>query len=1241
MQLKKLELCGFKSFAQRTEIAFEPGVTCIVGPNGCGKSNVVDAVKWVLGTLSYKAVRGEEMLDVIFKGAEGVSPMGFAEVSLTLDNSDKTLPVEYEEVTITRRMYRSGEGEYYLNRSPVRLRDIREMLYGTGIGTDNYSVIEQGKIDRLVLSNPRERRLVFDEAAGISRYRAKKREAEMRLDKVTNDLLRLDDIVREVQRELRSTRVHAGRAHRYRELSAELAEKRRRLFLHEERTLRTRAEEIARGLADLGESRGALEANLAARRSALEEREAERDGIEARCAALASELASAESRAGYLAQSVESSERRRGELDAERSRLASESEVQVRKETETGARLEDLTRERERADEELARLRTGVEEAQTALEDANRECARIARELERAKSEAMELAHKEAQYRGDREKVRADLEGLAARALRIDARAAAVSREHEEVLARVGEAQAEQRSIEAEIAALVARKKSEDETLASLKSGLAETEREIRGLRDDRERRASRRETLREFELQMEGLDSGAKELMRAQFPGVQGTLADFLDVAAEDLPVVEAALGDLAGAVVCDTLASANEAIRFVKERRLGRTLVLARDVCAILDAPGARLPAGLRRAFDLVRTAPEHADWIEALLGRILIADDPETAGSILQSGLAQLAAATCDGDVFQPNGVVLTGARGGAGILSRKSELKRLELEIEDYDRIIAGKEAHRIETEAMLRTSEETLERLRHEVYDRSIALRDAASREEQLTGRAAFLRDEIENARIEREQIRVQVAALEERGASLDRLAAEIETVKARVSGEIAGLGMTLARYEEGRQELADRVTQARVERAKAEETRKALENRIGMLRESLREAREARQKTEDLAREVAGRLEAVAREIEERRAEQSRLAGEIEVRRGEAAEAQARRDGAARVCEEAEAAARAAESDLDAVEKRIQDLRVEEGGQRAKLEGHRARAREEGIDLSDADQAPEEAGADWGALAAEVDGLRRKVQSFGSVNVDAISQLEELEAREKQITAQQEDLAATKGKLEDLIRKLNRESKELFDRTLGVVREHFNSIFRKLFGGGKADLIVEEAEGVDPVDQGLEIMAKPPAKDFVKISLLSGGERSLTALALVMALFRANPSPFCVLDEADAALDEKNVDRYAALVSEFVEETQFVIITHNKRTMSVADVMYGVTMETPGVSKKVAVDLNGDAGLDLLREKKIAARRERQAQLAQQQSAATAVLEESEAEPPSEMHEDGASPDDAPGHVGDGPESPA
>ncbi|HEU4333619.1 MAG TPA: AAA family ATPase, partial [Candidatus Eisenbacteria bacterium] len=493
MQLKKLEMVGFKSFAEKTEIVFEPGVTCIVGPNGCGKSNVVDAVKWVLGTLSYKSVRGEEMLDVIFKGADGVGPAGMAEVSLTLENADRALPIEFDEVTITRRLHATGDGEYFLNGAACRLKDIRDLLYGTGIGADNYSIIEQGKIDRLVTSDPRQRRLVFDEAAGISRYRARKKETETRLDKVTQDLLRLNDIVREVQRELRSVRSQASRAARYRELQAAHRDRRIKLLLHEAKDLRDKGREISVRIGELETSKAAREAEMAGLRSELERVEAEQASLADRHAALTSDLSAATSRADYFEQALASARQRLDDLEEslERSRQERASAQAMLADKE--ARLAEAGQEREALAAEAAALAARSAETQAAFEEATNACRAASETLEARKAEAVERAQREARYRNELAQVRAESQANEALAQKAAEAARRVAAELYELQEKRGQCLVQRAHLDAVVTDLKRAMAANESAQARAKESIARVDGDLVRLRAAKERGESRR----------------------------------------------------------------------------------------------------------------------------------------------------------------------------------------------------------------------------------------------------------------------------------------------------------------------------------------------------------------------------------------------------------------------------------------------------------------------------------------------------------------------------------------------------------------------------------------------------------------------------------------------------------------------------------------------------------------------------------------------------------------------------
>ncbi len=1240
MQLKKLEMCGFKSFAQKTEILFEPGVTCIVGPNGCGKSNVVDAIKWVLGTLSHKSVRGEEMLDVIFKGADGAGPAGMAEVSLTLDNADHALPVDFAEVTITRRLYRSGEGEYLINRTACRLKDIRDLLYGTGIGADNYSIIEQGKIDRLVTSDPKSRRLVFDEAAGISKYRARKKETENRLEKVTQDLLRVNDVVREVQRELRSVRGQAGRAARYREMTNEYRVKRTLVLVHDYRSLRGEGAELEARIAGLEAAQAERGAALGARREELARLEREVRELSDRSSALASERSAAASRAEFYDRALAAAERRVAELAEARELARRERDSASALLAEQRGHLGAAEAERERALAELGAIDAKVAELGGWLEEAQRSCRETAADLEARKAEAVALAQQESRARNELSQAKSDRDAAEARRARVEEQAAAAAAELEALRPEVEAARARKAEFEEAVARLKRAVAAGEEEQAALQVETARLDGELMQLRAARDRSESRRETLRELESAFEGLGQGARRLLKANLPGLCGTVADLLEAPAEHVAAVEAVLGEQAGTVVFETSEHVRLALEFLREHRLPRTSVLSLDRLRAPLRPHGTLP----RVSSLVTAGERYRALAEALLGDAILAPTESAADILASLPHAITTVVARSGDVFDANGSVWTGRRTG-GLVSRKTELKTLESEIAQFQDAIARLESERKAAGDRAAELERRLREQRHEVYDQGMALSDTLKTLELREQRMERIESDRGHLVAELGQAAARIVELDARRGELEARIASIEQSLEGAERSAASLAEALKLSEAAREDLRARHGALQVERATAEEQRISASRRVDMVAAEIARHEETARRQEESLAQIDSRSAAAGAELETQRAEQAAAAGVIAEKQAAAEAAAAERDAAQARLESGRDGAAELQRGLDEGGRDLQEARVRQAQRSAALENLAARAREEleldlAAEAAPAAEAPEADGGeaafaveeelaaellapaapaepetDWTALARETEELRAKIAGFGAVNVVALEQLDGLEAREKDLLAQQDDVEKAKRQLEELIRRIDRESKILFERTLEYVREQFGTIFRKVFGGGKADIVLQQEEGVDPLDQGLEVMARIPQRELMPISSLSGGQKTLTAFSLVMALFRANPSPFCVLDEADAALDEANVDKYAGMVNEFVGETQFIVISHNKRTMAAADVLYGVTMETPGISKKVSVDLHGEGGMESLRKRRdelMAARAEsagrKAAEMSRVREAATAAL---------------------------------
>jgi len=1180
VRLEKLKVYGFKSFADKTEFRFEPGLTAFVGPNGCGKSNVVDAVRWALGEQRAKALRGSEMADVIFKGnAQGRRSLGYAEVTLTLSNHDRALAVEYDEVAITRRLYRSGESEYLMNGQPCRLRDIRELLMDTGIGMDAYSVVEQGKIDLILQSNPKERRAIFEEAAGISKYNAKRRAAAAKLERVEQNLLRLGDTIEEVKKRLRSIRRQAAAARRYKEYAESLSRLRLAQALHRCHALTGQRRETEAGIAaaeERGQGLAATIARLEAERTARETEAIENDQRLARVEGQHAEL---QAQAETHEEAIRLNRERVRDADAAAER-ANEELRQLESRVDHARRA--LESAHGRAGDlrgELEELATQIAQAREALQRSNGQCVELARRSETLRTEVLDSLRRRSAHQNELAALQSECRALDAHRQRLARRSAEVARQLGELGREREETEQRVATLEGEIETTRARFAARAEERGELRAQIEDLNEKIAEASNTLSAKKSRRDLLEDLEARFEGVELGTQTLLERQATGqcLHGMVADLLQVEPQYALAIEAALGGSVQHLVADTLDSAAEAVAHLKAVDGGRTTLLPLDRLSADGRNGSENlehPGVIGRALDLVRYDDRVRPAVEHLLGDTLIVHDLQAAIDIARADGATCRLATLGGDVLNPRGTISGGSpHERTGIFSRKNELRTLGDEIEELGtRLVQLREQrdHFINESAVLDSElEEARQGLNHLNLDFATA-REQVSRlgervrtleEEQVVGqsesaelevelqerraRATALIDEIQGVDHEEEDLKGRLAAIEqerqatdEERAALERRASDLAVARAERTSELEHLRGTLDRLQREIGDADGAKQQAHAELEALAERRRQAEGEIA--------AREAE------IRELVRRKDAL---------QQSRL--DAENRRAELLEhiGRLRAEGQ-------QAAASRHELDQEA-----QQLRLRLGEQNLRLENLAQKVRDEHRhDLAELYQDYEEPEVDWDELQGEMDTLKRKLDSMGTVNLLAIEEQAELEQRTEFLSAQEQDLLKAKHSLQEVIRKVNRQSRQLFEQTFSAVRENFQEMFRKLFGGGKADVVLEP--DVDVLEAGVEIIARPPGKELTKISLLSGGEKALTAAALLLAIFKSRPSPFCILDEVDAALDESNIGRFVAILRDFIKQSQFIIITHSKQTMAEADVLYGITMREAGVSTHVAVSLD-------------------------------------------------------------------
>jgi chromosome segregation protein len=1155
-----LELHGFKSFADETEMVFEPGVTAIVGPNGCGKSNVSDAVRWVLGEQRARALRGAKMDEVIFQGSSGRRPVNVAEVSLHFDNTDGQLPVAFREVVITRRLSRSGESEYLLNRTPCRLRDIQDLVRGTGLGADSGVVIESRMIDALLSDRPDERRELFEEAAGVGLYRDRRRSAERRFEETTLDLSRLDDVIGEVQSQVRSLARQRKRAERHAELTARRFTVEIALAAREMEAWREELARLEQRVTALREEAPAAERRVGESEQARDEAHAARAVAEGRRAELARLVATLREGALQLQGEIAVAEERQRNALARRAR----AEAERREGEAQGMRLGD---DQDRARAERAQLEGELAGARTHAREAQRE-EEGARAMVVAARGAVEAAEESARTLRDR-----------VRRLELDREAA--ERETAETSVRVHSLENERATLLDEVAAAERQLEiaTDDVEIARGAAELSAAERdEARAAAAAaREREAAARgelfradealtslqgkvNALEALERERVGLAPAAARLLRERdrlsTGAVLGPLSDFISADAGDALSVERFLGPTVHAILVRDRAAADEVRAWHQASNPGPLLLLP-----VAEAPVAASPA-LTTEEDSLATRVSAAEparaWVRALLGRV---------------------APLGEGDAFiDARGAVwLPGTAGGPGPLRRRAELYALRTTVAEASETRQRASASADEARERGRQADE---------------IATATTERAAETARMVRVADE---RRTEAER---RLRRLERAAAEAGELAAKLTARRDALAARVVGLA---EQSEAGAEEVVERdamlgaarerlaAADAEHDDARERRTRTQVEEAQANARLQMATDREQRLVEEHAA--AAARLDALHTELVSLSAADSTLAeqmahwhAELDARRATAADGESRLAAAEDAVRLADERFAGAEHQLDDVRRAATALAEESHHAELRLtelSGRRASIRERlemewrrPVEELLAEVAPME--IDDASLRAEAEAIRAQLDALGPVNPLAIEEHEEEMKRVEFLSTQRADLAAAKLSLQQAIREIDTTARELFLTTFTQVRENFRQIFMTLFGGGECDLRLENPEA--PLDCDIEIHASPRGKRTQRIHLLSSGERALVALSLLFGIFLTKPSPFCLLDEVDAPLDDQNVGRFVRMLTQFKSRTQFIVITHNPRTTTeAADAVYGVTMQDLGVSSVVSVRMRGAA----------------------------------------------------------------
>jgi len=1187
MQLKTLEMIGFKSFSDKTTITFQPGVTAVVGPNGCGKSNISDAIRWVLGEQSAKHLRGDKMEDVIFNGSESRKPLGMAEVTLRLTNVGGSLSSEfgqYEEIEITRRLYRSGESEYLINRIPCRLKDIRDLMMDAGVGARIHAIIEQDKVDQILSTKPQDRRFLFEEVAGVMKYKARRQEALSKLESTHQNQLRVNDIIIEVKRQLNSLERQAKKAERYQKLRAEMKDIDYRLSSVDYSNLgiewtavteefKKAEDEITALHADLGriestieESRAdalSAEHELTALRHKIHETETALSRYEHRVEMSRSQIASLTEQRGRDISEMEYLKQEAVRVATQKALQEDESSVLAASINEKNAVLADRMGHLETLSRALREKELSLDETRTDVLNAMAATAGVKTRISNLQTRISQLDEQDSRGLKDKEELEWKLQELTAHV-------AAKETELDEIVARKNAIQEEHTRIADRLEQALIRKKSVENILNETKNRLAAQN--------------SRLRSLIELEQSLEGYQKGVRTVMSAKKEGssterlgkIHGLVADMIETEPQYEVAIEAVLGERLQYVVVDSQHDSLKAIEYLKTKSGGRSTFVPRTPREVKSAPFVKNGhAGvIGSALSIVRCNESYNSVAQYLLGDVVVVDTMDTALYLWNKDGFDKTVVTLTGEILDPWGAVTGGTveASGTGMLTKRREIKDLEHEVADLTVNVAKLEANLSSLDASIESDKKFEAEVARQIHSADI---EFINKEKDRLG----VEEDIGNVK---ERIKVLDAETAARAASRQELNAEIVESSEILHNLESGHTSAQASIEALQAELSLRkeqieiervsITEIRMELTSLQEKQSAAVRNLESLVKSEADFGDRLAKRESELATIAIKLNEFEASIAEAEAAIKELIEILDAERVVLLSKQEAHAVKAQALLAAEEQAKQIRHAIESEQKRLSASEVKRTELRMKIEHLRDRiwttyhteldtvVREMGqfeINVSEA--------------RARLDELNEKIEQMGPINVDALQEYGELRERYDLLSAQQTDINESIDNLKATISKLDGETIELFNAAFNAIQEKFKEVFSLLFEGGRAELVLLDPANI--LESGIEIIAQPRGKKFQSITLLSGGERALTAIALLFAAFLVKPSPFCMLDEVDAPLDEANVTRFTRLIREMSNRSQFITITHNKRTMEMADALYGITMPEPGCSRVISAKL--------------------------------------------------------------------
>lgn len=1180
MHLKRMELFGFKSFAEKSELSLGPGIAVVIGPNGCGKSNLVDAVRWALGEQSVKSLRGTRMEEIIFSGSENRKPLNFAEVSLTFEGAGSFLNLDYNEITITRRLFRNGDSEYYINKSPCRLKDITELFLDTGLGKDVYSVIGQGRVDEIINSRPEERREIFEEAAGIFKYKLRKKEARRRLGETRDNLVRVQDLIYELETQIEPLKGQAEVTRQYRTFQKRIeAEEKKLLSYH---LLRSR-EQLSKVNKQLQSVNDALLASVA--RGGLHEKEIQ--DLKNRHQDQQNDRKELEQILNKVSRVLEQKDSELKILLERESRFREQLEQNRQRVEQLDLLTQEYAAQKSKSEQNLADKNTG-------LEKLNKDLTKFREELSELESSTLA---------GEVEKIREDIYRAG---VNKEAAASAV----EELNRRFERLKSQKKSYKEEDASL-------KEKLSSLKTSANEVEKQLDVLRDlvvssgeDLERETggknkagqilekaaseiqkkkenlhginSRLNLLHEQEMALSGYYRGVKEVLqnRSDLPGIIGPVADLISVNGQYIQAVESALGSSLQYLVAETEKSVKDAIKYLRINNRGWATFLPLDILhraadPLERYPGWRdLPGVIGKASELVETEPDYRNAIDYLMASILVCrnlDDASTAADFINFSCRVV---TLDGEMINPGGIIRGGSipkRNPGMPLGRRKEIEDLqkqkealitELKYLDYD--LQSAKSALIGAEKKVSSAD-----LKKQDIDGQLSAKQKEFEDIQRT--QSNLNDRLEIVKAAYEEIETEESELNQRKKSLENNILNYSSEIDNFEKELAKVKTEYSKFLEEKNELEQKITGVLVQISSFKEQHDSL---IGRIREIVDNIKSPTAEIMEKNKEY----EKYKKELDEIKESQQRITAELEDLNEEKANLIAELEKKTDQINQIEAdlidldeQGRRRQSQLSRQEKRERQLSVEQTRLETEINYQEMRYKElfRNLDLAFLNEEfePEES-------RFMIENLKEDLEALGEVNLGAIEELARLEERIAFLTEQKEDLQKGETSLHKVLAEIDQRMEYYFKNAFEKINDNFRQTFEELFEGGQVMLRLTDTGNI--LESGIDIIAQPPGKKLQNITLLSAGEKVLTAIALVFAILRFKPAPFYLLDEVESTLDDANLSRFTRFLKQMAEQAQFIMITHRRRTMEEAEVLYGVTMPEPGISRLISLKIENN-----------------------------------------------------------------